>query len=199
MQELSKRDLEELRHQETLARIRFCHGLVQYAIALASLVIAGLGGIFAGKEALKNVNFELLIALFSLGSGLIFQILNLMLTQEEWLMRQANKGLITPVKIPSALLDTKFIFITVLALVFPLFGWWYLADVRVADWFLKKSPLLVLWVLNLVILSIVLIIRLKCSSPSRFLQSPIRLLRRLQEKLSAFQEARKEVQDEKEP
>lgn len=182
---------EEPRRREILTRIEFCNGMIHYAIALAGLMIAGLGGIFAGKEALKNVNFEFMVALFSLGSGLAFQLLNLILAQEEWLIRKVNKSLGSPVVLVSALLDAKFIFITAMAVAFPLFAWWYLRDVKVPQWLLNNGGLCALWVLNLAVLIPVLILRLGCSPPRGFSQRLTSLLRRAWDKLNVSRSAKK--------
>lgn len=179
MQSSTQRDLDELRHQEILVRVRFCNSLIQYTIAFASLAIAGLGGIFAAHDGLSNVNFELLVALFLLGSGVVLQVLNLLLAQEEQLIRRANQDVDVPVLLPAVLGDIKFFFITALAVGFPLFAWWYLADVRVEHWLLSGS-LLALWVANLVLLLLVLLIRLICTAPRRWLQSLGRSIRKAQ-------------------
>lgn len=153
-------DKERLKHQEILTRIGFCNSLVQYAIALAGLVVAGLGGLFAAKEALKNVNFDLMVTQFLLGAGLAFEMLNFILAQEERLIRRANQELTAPVQMPHPLADGKFLLITTLGVGFPLFACWYLVDIEVAHWLWSKPLLLALWIANLVLLGFVLGIRL---------------------------------------
>ena len=149
---------EKLRHQEILTRIGFCNSLVQYTIALAGLVVAGLGGLFAAKDALRNVNFELMIAQFLLGAGLAFEALNVILAQEDRLIRKANRELTIPITMPHPLTDGKFFFVTALGVGFPLFAWWYLKDVRVSQWLLSGT-LLVLWVINLILFMMVIGLR----------------------------------------
>ncbi|HDN19801.1 MAG TPA: hypothetical protein ENF46_01730 [Candidatus Acetothermia bacterium] len=133
---------EELKHQEALARLGFCNSLVQYTIALAGLVVAGLGGFFAAEKNLQNINFELTIATFLTIAGFVFEILNFLLAQEDRLIRKTNRELSSPITLPCPLTDGKFIFITFLGIGFPISAVLYLIDVKKLEWLLSVLPLM---------------------------------------------------------
>lgn len=106
--------------EEILTRLGFRNRLIHFAILFAGLVLAGFSGLLS-SGLLKTTSSATIFLLFS---GLAFQFLNLILTEEEETIAKLNSRLTKPVFIRK--LNGKFLFVFLFGLGIPIFAWLYL-------------------------------------------------------------------------
>jgi len=142
-----------------MARIGFCNSLINYTIVFAGLMIAGFGGLAAAQLP----NSALVTAIFLLFGGLAFQVLNMILAREEWLISRVSRRLTDLILLHpssrSVWFEPKFLFITLFAIALPLFTWGYLYNLKVPQWIYQNPILLVFVVLNGVFFALTIVKR----------------------------------------